>query len=119
MVINVQCTSFITIWNDKKMLFALARLVLAFGLFLGFFWPSEGLRPSSGQKIPKNSPQVKTTRLQQKKIFVLPHVDIVVHFTLIYTISCCLFAKTIQILQNPRSHEIFHTGGPYPFLICA
>ena len=86
MVINVQCTSFITIWNDKKMLFALARLVLAFGLFLGFFWPSEGLRPSSGQKIPKNSPQVKTTRLQQKKFFVLPHVDIVVHFTLIYTI---------------------------------
>ena len=66
MVINVQCTSFITIWNDKKMLFALARLVLAFGLFLGFFWPSEGLRPSSGQKNPKNSPQVKTTRLQQK-----------------------------------------------------
>ena len=105
MVINVQCTSFITIWNDKKMLFALARLVLAFGLFLGFFWPSEGLRPSSGQKIPKNSPQVKTTRLQQKKIFVLPHVDIVVHFTLIYTIFA-MAKKNFAIRDDvPTFHE--------------
>ena len=43
-----QCTTFLIIWNDKKTVFALARLVLAFGPFLGFFWPSEG------QNNPKN-----------------------------------------------------------------
>ena len=62
-----QCKTFLIIWNDKKTVFALARLVLAFGLFLGFVWPSEGHRPSSGQNNPKNGPQAKTTWLQQKK----------------------------------------------------
>ena len=82
-----QCTTFLIIWNDKKTVFALARLVLAFGPFLGFFWPSEGLRPSSGQKNPKNGPQAKTTWLQQKKFIVLPHDNIVVHFSMKYNMT--------------------------------
>ena len=82
MAFQGQCTTFFIIWKNKKSCFALARLVLAFGLFSGFFWPSEGLRPSSGQKNPSNSPQAKTTWLQQKKIFVLPHDSYVVAFLL-------------------------------------
>ena len=82
MAFQGQCTTFFIIWKNKKTCFALARLVLAFGLFSGFFWPSEGLRPSSGQKNPSNSPQAKTTWLQQKKFFVLPHDSYVGAFLL-------------------------------------
>ena len=66
---RVNARHFSSFGRTKKTCFALARLVLAFGLFSGFFWPSEGLRPSSGQKNPSNSPQAKTTWLQQKKFF--------------------------------------------------
>ena len=79
---RVNALTFFIIWKNKKTCFALARLVLDFGLFSGFFWPSEGLRPSSGQKNPSNSPQAKTTWLQQKKFFVLPHDSYVGAFLL-------------------------------------
>ena len=59
MPFNVQCKTFITIRNDKKIVLCFSQDFLAFGPFLGFFWPSEGLRPPSGQKNPKNGPQAK------------------------------------------------------------
>ena len=80
MPFNVQCTTFITIRNDKKIVFCFGQDFLAFGPFLGFFWPSEGLRPPSGQKNPKNGPQAKKPGCSTKIFFVLPHVDIVLHF---------------------------------------
>ena len=70
MPFNVQCKTFIIIRNDKKIVLCFSQDFLAFSPFLGFFWPSEGLRPPSGQK----------TWLQHKFFFVLPHVDIVLHF---------------------------------------
>ena len=77
-----QCTTFLIIWNDKKKVLCFGKVILAFGPFLVFFWPSEGLRPSSGQKNPKNGPQAKMTLPQHKFFFVLPHDDIVVHFSM-------------------------------------
>ena len=81
MAFNVQYTPFITIWNDKKSCFVLwpgfFGLRPVFGIFLAFFRP----------KNPKNGPQAKKPGCSTKKLFVLPHVDIVVYFTLKYTIS--------------------------------
>ena len=74
--------------TKKKLCFG--KVIVAFGLFLGFFWPSEGLRPSSGQKNPKNGPQAKMTLPQHKFFFVLPHDDIVVHFSMTHYIDFCL-----------------------------
>ena len=79
MPFNVQCKTFITIRNDKKIVLCFSQDFLAFGPFLGFFWPSEGLRPPSGQKNPKNGPQAKKPGCSTI-FFVLPHVDIVLHF---------------------------------------
>ena len=79
MPFNVQCKTFITIRNDKKIVLCFGQDFLAFGPFLGFFWPSEGLRPPSGQKNPKNGPQAKKPGCSTI-FFVLPHVDIVLHF---------------------------------------
>ena len=56
--------------EEQKNFFCFSQVVLAFGLFEGFFWPLEGLRPSSGLKNPQNSPQAKTSWLQQKKVFL-------------------------------------------------
>ena len=82
----------------KKNVLCFSQDFLAFGPFLGFFWPSEGLRPPSGQKNPKNSPQAKKPGCSTKKKFVLPHVDIVLHFTLKYTI------KNIQKLSSQKRY---------------
>ena len=79
MPFNVQCKTFITIRNDKKIVLCFSQDFLAFGPFLGFFWPSEGLRPPSGQKNPKNGPRAKKPGCSTI-FFVLPHVDIVLHF---------------------------------------
>ena len=79
MPFNVQCKTFITIRNDKKIVLCFSQDFLAFGPFLGFFWPSEGLWPPSGQKIPKTALRPKNLAAAQI-FFVLPHVDIVLHF---------------------------------------
>ena len=86
MAFNVQYTPFITIWNDKKVVLCFGQDFLAFGPFLVFFWPSEGLTAFFRPKNPKNGPQAKKPGCSTKKLFVLPHVDIVVYFTLKYTI---------------------------------
>ena len=64
MVFQGQCTTFLIIWKNKKYCFALARLVLAFGL-------EEGRRPSEGQKNPSNSPNAKTSLAKAKQFFLL------------------------------------------------
>ena len=68
MVINVQCTSFITIWNDKKMLFALARLVLAFGLFWDFFGLQKAFGLFQAKKFPKTALRSKQPGCSKKKV---------------------------------------------------
>merc|ERR1711951_345756 len=86
--------------SEKKPFFSLARLVLAFGLFSGFFWPSEGLRPSSGQKIPKTALRPKQPGCSKTKFFVLPHDTYVGAFLLkIYQTS----DKPFQISNNPSN----------------
>ena len=68
--------------DNKNTCFALARLVLAFRLFEGFSWPSEGLRPSSGQKIPQTALRPKQPGCSKKRFFVLPHDSYVGAFLL-------------------------------------
>merc|ERR1712155_21258 len=86
--------------EQKKSCFALARLVLAFGLFSGFFWPSEGLRPSSGQKIPQTALRPKQPGCSKKSFFVLPHDSYVGAFLL----------KIYHTSLTP----VFHTGRVKP-----
>ena len=105
MPFNIQCKTFITIRNDKKIVLCFSQDFLAFGPFLGFFWPSEGLRPPSGQKNPKNGPQAKKPGCSTKVFFVLPHVDIVLHFNIeIYhlgaTLQLCQVGACFQALDE-------------------
>ena len=68
--------------EEQKNLFCFSQacfgLRAVFGIFLAFRRPSAFFRP----KNPSNSPQAKTTWLQQKKFFFLPHDSYVVAFLL-------------------------------------
>ena len=74
-------------FGSTKNLFCFSQacfgLQAVWGIFLAFRRPSAFFRPKNSQKQPsgQNNPAAA------KKIFFLPHIDIVVHFTLIYTIS--------------------------------
>ena len=59
--------------EEQKNFFCWSQVVLAWGLFEGFFWPEEGRRPSEGQKNPSNSPKAKTSLAKAKQVFfVIP-----------------------------------------------
>ena len=60
----------------QKNAFSLARRILAFCLFLGFFWPKNSQKQPSGPNNPAEA----------KKNFCPSSCWYVVHFTLIYTI---------------------------------
>ena len=67
--------------GQKK--FVLQPGFLAWGPFLGFFWPEGGRRPSEGQKNPKNGPKAKKSWLKHKTIFLSFRMVInVLHWTL-------------------------------------
>ena len=55
-------------FEGQKKVLCFDKVILAFGPFLGFFWPL------SGQKNPKN--------LAAGIFFVLPHDDIDMHFSM-------------------------------------
>ena len=57
--------------EEQKNFFCCSQVVLARGLFEGFFWPEEGRRPSEGQKNPSNSPKAKTSLAKAKQVFLL------------------------------------------------
>ena len=56
--------------EEQKNFFCCSQVVLARGLFEGFFWPEEGRRPSEGQKNPSNSPKAKTSLAKAKQVFL-------------------------------------------------
>ena len=56
--------------EEQKNFFCCSQVVLAWGLFEGFFWPEEGRRPSEGQKNPENSPKAKTSLAKAKQVFL-------------------------------------------------
>jgi len=56
--------------EEEKKFFCCSQVVLARGLFEGFFWPEEGRRPSEGQKNPENSPKAKTSLAKAKQDFL-------------------------------------------------
>ena len=64
-----KCTT-ISSWGRTKNFFCCSQVVLAWGPFLGFFWPEEGRRPSEGQKNPKNGPKAKTSLAKAKTVFL-------------------------------------------------
>ena len=56
-----------------KKVVCFGNVILAFGPCLGFFWPSEGLHPSEGQKIPKTGRRSKWPCQSTKLFFVIPN----------------------------------------------
>ena len=55
--------------EEQKNLFCFSQACFGLRAVFGIFWPSEGLRPSSGQKNPSNSPKAKTSLAKAKKVF--------------------------------------------------
>ena len=55
--------------EEQKKLFCCSQVVLAWGLFEGFFWPEEGRRPSEGQKNPSRARRLKQAWLKQNNFF--------------------------------------------------
>ena len=50
--------------EQNKYIFCWSQVILAGGLFEGFFWPEEG------QKNPENSPKAKTSLAKAKQVFL-------------------------------------------------
>ena len=71
--------------KDKKKFCAAARSFWPEACFWDFFGLKR--RPSEGQKNPKNRPKAKMNLPQHKIFFVLPHDDIVVHFSMKHYIA--------------------------------
>ena len=78
MPFNVQCKTFITIRNDKKLFCALARIFWPSAHFWDFFGLQKAFGLLQAKKIPKMALRPKNLAAAQK--IVLPHVDIVLHF---------------------------------------
>jgi len=78
---RVNAQHFSSFERKKKNCFALVRLVLAFGLFSGFFWIKD-------KKNPSNSPQAKQPG-RSKKFFLMTHMS--VHFSVRYILYLYVF----------------------------
>ena len=82
-----QCMKIFIIWNDKKKFCALARSFWPSARFWYFFGLQKAFGLLQAKKIPKTGLRPKWPCRSTKFFFVLPHDDIVVHFSMKHYIS--------------------------------
>ena len=89
-----QCTTFLIIWNDKKKFCALARSFWPSARFWDFFGLQKAFGLLQAKKIPKTGLRPKWPCRSTKFFFVLPHDDIVVHFSMKHYIQ-----RTVSVIS--------------------